>query len=456
MKTELIDKGDLSSELTIVIETTDYKPEFDKEIRKYSQKSQIKGFRKGKVPLSAIKKMYGKSVLADVIDRKVQTTLQEVITEKELDILGGPVSSEDQKMIDFDLKNLGDFEFKFDLGMAPEVDVKGADATDKHSNYKIKIEDNTVDEQFSDLRKRMGKQEDTDEAIDALDIVSLQITEVNSENEEPYTTEITIMPDRMTDAYKDEYLGKSKGYKGQIDVFEIEKDASEDYVRKYFLKEAPENVGNTFHSEVVGSKRLIPAEVNEEFFKTAFGGNEEIKDEASAKAKLREDLEKFYAEQGKSITKRYILESLIEKNEMTFPDAFLKRWLAVANDNLTTEQIENEYADFSKNLRWTLIKKEITKKDSLDVSAEDIRTSMIGKFKAQFAQYGYGAGLDSINYEDVADRMMQNQESVQKEYEELLAEKVLDSILESVTLEDKEVSIEEYKKIVEELQQNNA
>lgn len=456
MKTELIDKGDLSSELTIVIETTDYKSEFDKEIRKYSQKSQIKGFRKGKVPLSAIKKMYGKSVLADVIDKKVQTTLQEVITEKELDILGGPVSSEDQKMIDFDLKNLGDFEFKFDLGMAPEVDVKGASASDKHKNYKIKVEDSTIDEQMSDLRKRMGTQEESDEPIDALDIVTLKISEVNSENEEPYSAEITIMPDRMTDAYKEEYLGKSKGYKGQIDVFEIEKDASEEYVRKYFLKDAPENVGKTFDTEVMGSKRLIPAEVNEEFFKTAFGGNMEISDEASAKAKLREDLEKFYEQQGLSITKRYILESLIEKNEMTFPDAFLKRWLAVANDNLTQEQIENEYDDFSKNLRWTLIKKEITKKDSLDVSIEEVRTSMIEKFKAQFAQYGYGAGLDSINYEDVADRMMQNQESVQKEYEELLAEKVLDNILGSVTLEDKEVSIDEYKKIVEELQQNNA
>ena len=330
MKTELIDKGDLSSELTIIIETTDYKSEFDKEIRKYSQKSQIKGFRKGKVPLSAIKKMYGKSVLADVIDKKVQTTLQEVITEKELDILGGPVSSEDQKMIDFDLKNLGDFEFKFDLGLAPKIEVKGTSATDKHLNYKIKVEDSAVDEQLSDLRKRMGTQEDTEEAIDTLDIVTLKISELNSENEEPYTADITIMPDRMTDAYKEEYLGKSKGYKGQIDVFKIEKDASEDYVRKYFLKDAPENVGRSFSSEVVGSKRLIPAEVNEEFFKTAFGGNEEITDEASAKAKLKEDLEKFYEQQGLSITKRYILESLIEKNDMTLPDAFLKRWLSVA------------------------------------------------------------------------------------------------------------------------------
>ncbi len=454
MKTELIDKGDLSSELTIVIESADYKSEFDKEIRKYSQKSQLKGFRKGKVPLTAIKKMYGKSVLADVIDKKVQSSLQEVIAEKELDILGGPVSSENQKMIDFDLKNLGDFEFKFDLGMAPSIDLQGASATDEHTSYKVKVEDETVDEQFSDLRKRMGKQEDIDDSIGELDIVTLKIEEVNSEQEDPYTADITIMPDRMTEAYKEEYIGKAKGYKGQVDIYELEKDASEDYVRKYFLKDAPDEVGKSFNSEVVGIKRLIPAEINEEFFKTAFA-NDEISDEVSAKAKLREDLEAFYKEQGRSITKRYILESLIEKNEMSFPDSFLKRWLAVANENLTSEQIENEYEDFSKNLRWTLIKKEVTKKENIDVSAQDIRTSMIEKFKAQFAQYGYGAGLDSINYEDVADRMMQNQESVQKEYEELMAEKVLDSILGTVKLADKEISIEEYKKIVEELQQNN-
>ncbi len=454
MKTELIDKGDMTSELTLVIEAADYKPEFDKELKKYSKEVSMKGFRKGKVPLTAIKKMYGKSVLADVIDKKVQKGLQDTIEEKELDILGSPITSADQKMIDFDLKSFGDFEFKFDLGMAPEVSVVGATAADSYKSYKVKIAEEQVDEQIEELKKRMGEQKDVESPIEVMDIVSLKIKEVGGENEEPFTADITIMPDRMTDAYKDEYLAKAIGYKSQVDIYKLEKEATEDYVNKYFLKDAPEGTGSSFETEVTGVKRLIPAEVNEEFFTKAFG-NEEIKDEAAARVKLRTDLEEFYDKQGISITKRYILESLIEKNEMNFPDTFLKRWLAVTNEKLSAEQIEKEYGDFAKNLRWTLVKKEICKSESIDVTIEEIRAAMIEKFKAQFAQYGAGVGLGDIDYDGFADRMMENQESVQKEYEELMAEKVLESVIGTVKLDEKEITIDEYKAIVDELQQNN-
>ena len=56
----------------------------------------------------------------------------------------------------------------------------------------------------------------------------------------------------------------------------------------------------------------------------------------------------------------------------------------------------------------------------------------------------------------MVNRLMQNQETVQKEYEELLAERVLDKVCELVTLQEKSVSLEEYKGIVKSLQENNA
>lgn len=454
MKTELIENGNLTSQLTILIEPDDYKDDFKKELKKYGQKAQLKGFRKGKVPLTAIKKMYGKSVLADLINNKIESTLQKVITDNTLDLLGSPIPSEDQKMINFDLKISEPYEFKFDLGVAPAFEVAGVDTSASYESYKIQIDEKDIDQQIVDLQKRMGEQVEVEEPIDTLDILSLHIIEVNPVTESPFTADITIMPDRMTDVYKEEYLGKTIGYKGQVDIFQFEKEASKEHVLKYFLKDAPEDVTEMFDVEVKSIKRLIPASLDDEFFTKAFG-DETIKDETSAREKLREDLAKFYEAQGLSITKRYVLETLINENDLELPDEFLKRWLLVTNEQLTAEQVEEEYGDFVKNLRWTLIKKELSKKYEIKVGPEEIRSAMIEKFKAQFAQYGYGGAMGEMDYEGIGDRMMQNQESVQKEYEELLAEGVLDNILKEVTLVEKEVSSEEYKKIVEDLRQNN-
>ncbi len=454
MKTELIDKGDLSSQLTIVIEPEDYKSEFETELKKYGQKAHIKGFRKGKTPITAIKKMYGKSVLAEVINGKLQKTIESFITDEKLDILGNPLPSDDQKLIDFDLKHMEAYEFSFDIGHAPSLEVVGASTDNQYDHYKVTVEEGDIDEQLTELQKKMGEQIEVTTPIEILDIVSLFISEVNPVTEASFETEISIMPERMNEAYKDEYIGKEVGYEGQVDIFSLEKDTSEDYVKKYFLKDAPDDVTGQFNAKVTSIKRLQPAEINEDFFIKAFGEDTEVKTEEAARVRFREDLEKFYDAQGMSITKRKIMEALIEKNEMKFPDKFLKRWLLSSNEELNAAQLENEYEGFAQNLKWTLIKKELNEKYKIEISKEDIKLAMIEKFKAQFAQYGYGM-MGEIDYDGFAERMMQNQESVQKEYEEILAERIMDRVVEEVSLVEKQIAVEEYKEIVEELRQNN-
>ena len=172
------------------------------------------------------------------------------------------------------------------------------------------------------------------------------------------------------------------------------------------------------------------------------------------KTKLKEDLGAFYESQALSITKRKILLRLIDQNDLDMPDAFLKRWLMASNSELTEEQVENDYEGFVKNLRWTLIKNKLSAAYEIEITPEDIKNAFIEKTKAQFAQYGYGM-MGDFDYGSMAERMMQNQESVQKEYDEILAERVLDQILENVSLKEEVVSTEEYKKIVEDLSQNN-
>ncbi len=452
MKTELNDKGNLSSELTIVLEPDDYKKAFEEQIKSYKKKAHLKGFRKGKTPMTAIRKMYGKTVLAEVVYDTLNKSLEEYIVKKELDILGNPLPSEDQEVIDFDLRNMGSFEFKFDIGMAPDFEVKGVDVTDEYESIAIHITDTDLDEEIEALRKRMGEQKEVEGEVEEMDIIALDCIEIGSENETPFQTEINVMPDRMTESSKKTFLGQSIGFSTEIDLYDLEKNTTGDYINKYFLKDAPENVASKFTATIVKIKRLIPAELDESFYEKAFGPGK-VANEEEAREMLQKDLTPFYESQALSLTKRKILEHLIEINVVEMPDEFLKRWLLASNEELSADQVEDEYGDFSKNLRWTLIKKKLSGEYGIEIAPEEIRAAMKEKIKAQFAQYGYGM-MGGNEYDGIVERMMQNQQSVQEEYEEILADKVLDGIMERVKMTEKTLNTEEYKEILEELRQN--
>jgi trigger factor len=455
MKTELIDKGQLSSQLTITIHPEDYNGKLESELKKHKNEAHLKGFRKGKAPLSVIKKFYGKNILANVIDSKIQETLSEYIVNNKLDLLGNPIPAVDQEPIDFDLANLGDFSFAFDLGFAPQFEVKGASASDTHPNYIIKIDEADIIDELESLRKRHGNRAEVDSPIELMDVVHLTIVESRPIDEEStFTSEFPVLIERLNDDVQAKLIGKKKGSDLDINVYELEKNAKEEYVKKYFLKDAPENVTADFKATVTKIIRVTPAELNEEFFEKAFA-NEDVKNEADAKAKIREYIEHFYKNQSDSITRRFVLESLVGQNNLTLPDEFLKRWLIYSNENVNAADIDAEYPAMVQNLTWTLIKKQIAEKEDIKVTSDEIKEQFRVKFEEQLRQWGYGS-MEGINMGDIVDRMMQNQEEVEKTFEEIRSNKVMDSIMNTIQLSPKEVTKEEYQEIVKKLNENNA
>jgi len=448
MITELIDTGHLSSQLKIVLDPADYKDKYDAELREYRKKAHLKGFRKGKTPLSAIRKMYGKGALAEVINTKLQDTLADYITKEELNILGNPIPAEDQVNFEFDTKSLETFEFKFDLGMAPEITVTGVDPSDSYDSFVVEYDDSRIEEEITQLQKRAGEQSPVEGPIEMLDLVKFTITEVAPpEGREAWSNEISVLPERMSETYQNEIIGKSKDFQMEIDINLLEADNKEDYVKKYFLTDAPEDITFIFNAKVNEIKRLVPAEINDDFFEKVFDPKDEIKDIEAARAFIKKDLDKYYDGQAKAITQRKILESILESNVYEFPDDFLKRWLMSSNEELTEEQLETEFEDFKKNLSWTLIKQELAKQHELEISPESVREGVKADIQAQLMQYGYGM-MDGFDFDSAADRMMQKQETVQKKYEELLANKVMDKISDTVTLVEKKIGMDEYDEIV--------
>lgn len=447
--------GNLVSEITLLLEPSDFKPEFDKEIKSFRQKAHLKGFRKGKTPISAIKKMYGKSVLADILNKKISSEVDDYIKKNDLNILGEPLPTTDFEGNDLNVNNFSPLTFSFKIGEAPDFEVMGLSDSDIYESYEVKIEKSMVEEEFTNIRKRFGKEVVVDKKIEDKDYISLKVSELDEEKiilENGITSEFGILVDRISDQYRDQLVGQSKGFEFTVNIMDLEKEVDRDFVLKYFLKVEPNTSFNeNFAATVEGVKDMELAELNEDFFNKAFQGME-VQSEEEAKAKIKEEIDTYYKTQGSAMTERYILESLVESNNIELPHDFLKEWLLASNDKASAEDLEQEYESFERSLKWSLIKQNLGKKYEVDVKPEDIKAAMVDKVKQMLQAYNY-PGMD---YDALAETYMKNKpEEVRQAFEEVYARKVFDQIMDSVTLKKNKIGLEEYKDRVKKMQEQN-
>ena len=453
----------LNATITINITKDDYKSKFKSELAKYAAKAQIKGFRKGKTPLSVIKKMYGKSVLADVVNEQLQTALSGYLKDEKLDILGQPIPSDDQQGdLDFNVNDLQDYEFKFDIGVAPEVDVLGVSESDSYDIDKIVIDDKTIDEELDNAKKRLGEQTHPDGAVLAGDIIKIQADELDGDSpkENGWASEFSVLVDSLTEEYNEAVLKLSKDDTFTFNVNNLEKDKGEDYVKKYLLnvpktEEGEEEpvIGEMFSGKIVDIARLQKAEMNQEFYDKYFGEGV-VSSEDEARAKVSEFVGEHYQNQALQLMYRNIMDKLVADTQVELPAVFLKKWLKMTNENLSDEEIDKDFNGFLDNMKWTLIKSELAKKFEIEVSPEDIREAMTEKVRNYFGQYGQQ--MDDEMLAGIMPKMFENQEEVNKTYEELQAGRVFKKIGETIKQKEVEISLDDFNakvKAVNEKQQ---
>jgi trigger factor len=453
----------LNATITINILKDDYQSQFKSELSKTAAKAQMKGFRKGKTPLSVVKKMYGKGILADAVNNTLQTALSDYLKSEELDILGQPIPSDDQDGdLEFDVNNLLDYEFKFDIGISPKVDVLGVSDSDTYDIDKVKIDDKTIDEELENAQKRLGEQSHPDGAVLAGDIIKIQADELDGKKpkENGWASEFSVLVDSLTDKYNKQVLKLSKDGTFSFDVNELEKDKGEDYVRKYLLnvpkiEEGQEEpvIGNMFTGKIVDISRLVKAELNQEFYDKYFGEGA-VSSDKEARDKVEENIGLHYQNQALQLMYRNIMDKLVADTKVELPETFLKKWLKLTNEKLSDEEIDKDFPGFLDNMKWTLIKSELAKKFEIEVSPEDIREAMTAKVRNYFGQYGQQ--MDDAMLNEVMGKMFQNQEEVNKTYEELQAGRVFKKIGETIKQNEVKISLEDFNakvKLVNEKQQ---
>lgn len=442
------DIDNLNVSLTVTIEKSDYEQNFRQELDKHRKKAQLKGFRKGKTPTSVIRKFYGKPILADLVEKLLQKELGDFLTREKLETLGYPLASEDQDLHDLDTLELSDLEFKFDLGVAPQFELQGISPNDEYELLVIEIPESDIDAEMENLRERNGQQVLVETDIQPNDILRLQVKELEdgTVKENGHTHEFEILADRLEAGIKSEFLNRKSGDTIEVDLFQLEEETTEDFVRKHFLgleEDDDKPVGNRYEATILEVKRFEKAGLDTESLQKIFG--EEVTTEEQARSFMREDIGRYYRSQADVVFYRKAQDALIAKNDLPLPDEFLKRWLKADMKNPKPHDFEHQYYHFAENLRWTLIREKLM--DRLGVTVTDAQILAI--YKNRFRQYLQ----DETILDTLAQRFMENdrEKGNNEVFEEAVAAAITVALKEQVKLVERPVSAEEFNAIRTEL-----
>ncbi len=435
--------------VTLSIEKVDYTEKVDKTLRDYRKKANIPGFRPGMVPVGLVKKMYGKAVLAEEINKLVSDNLYNFIKENNINILGEPLPNEtEQKVIDFDTQE--DFEFVFDLGIAPEFEVE-LSKKDKVKYYNIAVSDEMIDNQVKSYTGRYGKyiQEELVEEKDMLkgELLEMANGKVNEEGIKVKDATLTIsyMKD---DEQKALFAGAKKG---DLIVFNPTKAYQNEAEISSLLKISKDeavNVSADFQLKIESITRYYDAEINQELFDKVYGEGI-VNSEVEFRAKISENIKESLVSDSEYKFGVDAQEMLIKKYaDLTFPDAFLKRWVLSSNENLTAEKLDEDYSKMIADLTWHLVKDKLAKANDVKVEKEDVEEFAKKMAKAQFAQYGM-IGMDDEIIANYAKDMLKKEDTLKNVVDKVAEDKVFTAVKNAVKLEMKDVTVEEFNKMFE-------
>lgn len=435
---------ELNAVLKVKIEKQDYTGEVEKILKDYRKKATIKGFRPGMAPMGMIKKMYGKSVLLDEVNKLVSKSLTDHLVEEKLNILGEPLPSTKVES-DLDFDNKEDFEFAFDIGLAPEFELK-LSKRDKVAYYKIKVGDEMVQQTIDSHTARGGKSEEVD-VVEEKDLVKGKFEQLGEDGnvlEDGVVTEDSLFAvDRIEeDAIQNLVIGAKKD---DIVDFELNKAFSNTADVASMLrieKEAAEALTGNFRFTIQSISRHIPAEVNQELWDQVYGeGN--IKSEEEYKAKITEEIEQSFGYQSDFRLLIDAKEKLVAKAKLTLPDEFLKRWLVAVNKELTEEKVEKDYDSMQTDLAWQLIKNKIAEQQEIKVEEDELLEYAKKSVLMQFQQYGL-ASVPDEQLETYAKQMLGNEDERRKMVDQKFDEKIQVYLKETIKLDEKAVTTEEF------------
>lgn len=441
---------DLNAIIKVQITEEDYLPKVNEVLQDFRKKAKFDGFRPGKAPMGLVKKLYGKAAVVEEVNKLLSDQLVNYLYDGSFKILGEPLPNENSPVIDWD--NQKDFEFAFDIAIAPETDLS-LSKRDKIKWYTITPDESLINDQVENYAKRFGGFEPT-EIAEAEDMVKGDLVELDEEgNKKENGVEaldaliaINSLPD---ESIKELFIGRKVGDEFILDMIQtFPNEADRASLLKVDKEQLPE-LSPSFRYTIGEVTRFAPVPVDQELFDQVYG-KDTVHSEEEFKQKIKEELQSHLNRESDYKFHLDAKEKLIGKVSIDLPDAFLKRWMLSTSkdDSLTEESLEKEYPRFSEDLKWQLIKEQIIKENEIETTEDEIRAQAVSVARSQFQQYGiYDAPEEQMV--QFAGSILSNEDEKRKITEQILEDKVIRFVKEAVKLDDQTVDLDEFKKLFE-------
>jgi len=432
----------VNARLVVSIVEADYKPQVDKNLKDYRKRANIKGFRPGMVPMQLVQKMFGKSIMIEEINQMLGKAVQEYIRENSLSMVGEPMpAKEDQDIIDWD--NQKDFDFAYNLGLAGEFNVD-FDKIPAVKTYDIQAGEKELNDTLENILKNGGEQIHPDSVEDG-DMVFGTFTQGE------WTEKSAIPMKAIKEEAKAAFLGATKDSTLTFDLQDT------------FVDEKSIELATGNKTGLVGEVSFVieditrtgAAEMNQVFFDKILGEGK-VSSEEEFRAEVSEIIKSNYKRESEYLLKIDAEKALLENVSIELPEQFLKDWLVEINQGkFTPEQIEADFENVKKDLRWTLIKNEIATKNDIKVEYEEVLAKTKDMIRGQFGMMGGGAGsemdemIDRIATGYLTDK--NKQDNFRKMFDEVFTDKISDAIVANIKIDMKTIDVEAFKQIAEAL-----
>ena len=437
---------DLMSVISVEVHAKDYSEKVDKALKTHRKTAQIPGFRVGKTPMGIINKKYRTSIVVDEVNKLLQDELYKYITSEKIRVLGSPMPIEN-KIVDWE--NSEDFIFEYEIGLAPEFDVK-ITSKDKLNYHLIEADSKLVDGYCNDIAKKYGKMSNIN-ISEKGDLIFCTIEQLDVNGEvmlNGIKHDATVSMDFINnEKIKKQFIGLKKENVIVVNVLKAFSNHADLAAMLNIDHATLHNLSaEEFQFTVKNINRLQPADLNIELFDKVYGAGN-IKTTKEFKSKVKIEAENQFLSESDRMLKNDVVTYFIDKLKLGMPNEFLKRWLLKTSEQPITEEVlEKEYDMYAKSLQWQLIENKIMENYNIKVTEDDVLNHAKKLIGIQMKQYGQQEG-DDKQLAEIASNILKNEEERKKIYDQIFDERTLAVYKENFKLNEKTVTYDQFVKL---------